>query len=66
MNEEHKPAVAGGETTFSREVGAQAARKLKARRGAHEERLVRPGHVRARRLVSDGSGADRRGDSVSG
>jgi ATP synthase protein I len=34
MNEEHKPAVAGGETTFSREVGAQAARKLKARRGA--------------------------------
>jgi ATP synthase protein I len=34
MNEEHRPAVAGGETTFSREVGAQAARKLKARRGA--------------------------------
>jgi ATP synthase protein I len=34
MNEEHKPAVAGRETTFSREVGAQAARKLKARRGA--------------------------------
>jgi ATP synthase protein I len=34
MNDEHKPAVAGGETTLSREVGAQAKRKLKARRSA--------------------------------
>ena len=34
MNEEHRANVANEETTFSRQVGAQAARKLKARRGA--------------------------------
>jgi ATP synthase protein I len=34
MNEEQRSAVARGETTFSREVGTQAARKLKARRSA--------------------------------
>jgi ATP synthase protein I len=32
MNEEHKTKVANDETTFSRQVGAQAARKLKAQR----------------------------------
>ncbi|MGA2703863.1 MAG: AtpZ/AtpI family protein [Isosphaeraceae bacterium] len=32
MNEETKPNVANEETIFSRQVGAQAARKLKARR----------------------------------
>jgi len=32
MNEEYKVNVANEETTFSRQVGAQAARKLKARR----------------------------------
>ena len=34
MNEEPRANVANEETTFSRQVGAQAARKLKARRGA--------------------------------
>ena len=34
MNEEHKANAANDETTFSRQVGAQAARKLKAQRGA--------------------------------
>ena len=34
MNEEHKANVANEETIFSRQVGAQAARKLKAQRGA--------------------------------
>ena len=34
MNEEYRVNVANEETTFSRQVGAQAARKLKARRGA--------------------------------
>ena len=34
MNEEFKANVANEETAFSRQVGAQAARKLKARRGA--------------------------------
>jgi ATP synthase protein I len=34
MNEEHKAQFAKGETTFSNQVGAQAARKLKAQRGA--------------------------------
>ena len=34
MNEEHKANAANEETTFSRQVGAQAARKLKAQRGA--------------------------------
>ena len=34
MNEEHRANVANEETTFSRQVGAQAARKLKAQRGA--------------------------------
>ena len=34
MNEEHRANVANEETSFSRQVGAQAARKLKARRGA--------------------------------
>ena len=34
MNEEHKANVANEETTFSRQVGAQAARKLKAQREA--------------------------------
>ena len=33
MNEEHKTKGANEETDFSRQVGAQAARKLKARRG---------------------------------
>ena len=32
MNEENKTNVANEETDFSRQVGAQAARKLKARR----------------------------------
>ena len=34
MNEEHKADNANEETTFSRQVGAQAARKLKAQRGS--------------------------------
>ena len=34
MNEEYKANVANEETSFSRQVGAQAARKLKARREA--------------------------------
>ena len=34
MNEEYKAQLAKDETTFSRQVGAQAARKLKAQRGA--------------------------------
>jgi ATP synthase protein I len=34
MNEEDRANAAGKETRFSRQVGAQAARKLKARRGA--------------------------------
>jgi ATP synthase protein I len=34
MNEAHKANAANQETIFSRQVGAQAARKLKARRGA--------------------------------
>ena len=34
MNEEQKANGASEETIFSRQVGAQAARKLKARRGA--------------------------------
>ena len=34
MNEEHKANVANEETNFSRQVGAQAARKLKAQRRA--------------------------------
>ena len=34
MNEEHKANAANDETTFSRQVGAQAARKLKAQRVA--------------------------------
>ena len=34
MNEENKAKVANEETNFSRQVGAQAARKLKAQRGA--------------------------------
>ena len=34
MNEEHRANDANEETTFSRQVGAQAARKLKAQRGA--------------------------------
>jgi ATP synthase protein I len=34
MNEEDKANVANQETTFSRKVGAQAARKLKAQREA--------------------------------
>ena len=34
MNEENKANVANEETNFSRQVGAQAARKLKAQRGA--------------------------------
>ena len=34
MNEEYKVNVANEETTFSRQVGAQAARKLKAQRRA--------------------------------
>ena len=33
MNEEYRANAADRETTFSRQVGAQAARKLKARRG---------------------------------
>ena len=33
MNEEHKTDTANEETAFSRQVGAQAARKLKAQRG---------------------------------
>jgi ATP synthase protein I len=32
MNEEYKPTVANEESIFSRQVGAQAARKLKAQR----------------------------------
>jgi ATP synthase protein I len=35
MNEEQRANGANQETTFSRQVGAQAARKLKARRGAN-------------------------------
>jgi len=34
VNEEHKANAANKETVFSRQVGAQAARKLKAQRGA--------------------------------
>jgi ATP synthase protein I len=34
MTEEQKPNVANEEPNFSRQVGAQAARKLKAQRGA--------------------------------
>jgi ATP synthase protein I len=34
VNEERKANDAKAETTFSRQVGAQAARKLKAQRGA--------------------------------
>ncbi len=34
MNEERKADTAKQETTFSRQVGAQAARKLKARRNS--------------------------------
>ena len=34
MNEEHKADTASAETTFSRQVGVQAARKLKAQRSA--------------------------------
>ena len=34
MNEENKANDANEETNFSRQVGAQAARKLKAQRGA--------------------------------
>src|SRR5271154_7273385 len=34
MNEEQRANGANQETTFSRQVGAQAARKLKAQRGA--------------------------------
>ena len=34
MNEDYKANVANEETAFSRQVGAQAARKLKARRSA--------------------------------
>src|SRR5271170_3693385 len=34
MNEEHRASGANRETAFSRQVGAQAARKLKAQRGA--------------------------------
>src|SRR5271167_147141 len=34
MNEENKAKAANAETTFSRQVGAQAARKRKAQRGA--------------------------------
>ena len=34
MNEENKAKVANEETNFSRQVGAQAARKRKAQRGA--------------------------------
>jgi ATP synthase protein I len=34
MNDELRPNVAKEEPTFSRQVGAQAARKLKAQRGA--------------------------------
>jgi ATP synthase protein I len=34
MNEAHKAIVANEETRFSRQVGAQAARKLKAQRSA--------------------------------
>jgi ATP synthase protein I len=34
MNEEYRTNAADRETTFSRQVGAQAARKLKARRVA--------------------------------
>ena len=34
MSEENKAKVANNETPFSRQVGAQAARKLKAQRGA--------------------------------
>jgi ATP synthase protein I len=33
VNEEHKTDTANEETAFSRQVGAQAARKLKAQRG---------------------------------
>ena len=36
MNEENKANGANEETTFSRQVGAQAARKLKAQRGAQK------------------------------
>jgi ATP synthase protein I len=34
MNEQHDSNAANGETIFSRQVGAQAARKLKAQRSA--------------------------------
>ncbi len=34
MNDDYKANAANEETTFSRQVGAQAARKLKAKRGA--------------------------------
>jgi ATP synthase protein I len=33
MDEEHREKAGNGETQFSRQVGAQAARKLKAQRG---------------------------------
>ena len=53
MNEENKANVANEETNFSRQVGTQAARKRKAKRGAKKKHLVRPGHVRVDRLVGD-------------
>ena len=34
MNDKYRANVANDETNFSRQVGAQAARKLKAKRGA--------------------------------
>ena len=35
MDEEHKPDAADNESAFSKQVGAQAERKLKARRNSH-------------------------------
>ena len=46
---------------FSRQVGAKAARKLKAQRHIDADHLVRLGHDGADRLVGGGADAARRG-----
>jgi len=66
MNEVDKPKDANEETAFSRQVGAQAARKLKGAARSRQEHLVWPGHVRVDRLVGDGSDPHRRGGRPMG
>ena len=59
-----KPNMLGkkGDTPFSREIGAQEKRKLKARRELQKISLVRVRHDRTYRLVS--GGADFAGRSI--